>query len=648
MHFSLVDGWLRLARRRWRVGALLFLGIATLGVTMVLSSRAVYRAEAKLRLGEAPPMSGVSPTSGIFGLLRMGGDPFANDLELLASRTLAEAVVDDIALHVALIAPRGWHRSDLFELLTADRTTGRTAYEIHWADDGIVVTAGDSLTVRGHAGETLVFDGVRAIVKPWREGMPREVVLKTIPHGEAARSLSGNLLVERTRRDANVIRLRYQGTDPNMTERVVSSAVARFVGLRTRIMQRESGETVDSLRAVSARTHLELTTAEQELEQLQRSTGLVAPEPQAEVAIERHAELAGRLAQARMELRALSAALERSRNAEDAARSWAALLAYPRFLDNETVADLLSRLTELEQERRELARRRTADNIELRAVIDQLEHLDRSLRAIAADYRTALAAEIEALESQSAGMSAQLASVPAQAIELGRRQRDVRVLTEVLVLTEQRLRQEELRNALTFANVQVIDPPQLRDRPVWPRRKLGPLIALMIAGGTALLGMIVVERADLTARSAAQVRRALGAPVLATVVRRTAAPIRSADVVAVYGAARRTPDARAHFGLVDVDDGAVATFVAEALRAAGASAGSAATLPCIQVLEPIHAYGAAAAAAHQGRVVVAVELGRTRLDELERAVALLRENDADIAGAVLVARTASDAAEAWA
>ena len=61
--------------------------------------------------------------------------------------------------------------------------------------------------------------------------------------------------------------------------------------------------------------------------------------------------------------------------------------------------------------------------------------------------------------------------MPARVAELGRRQRDVRLLSEIVVLTEQRLRQEELREALTYSNVQVIDPPALRDRPVWPRKK---------------------------------------------------------------------------------------------------------------------------------------------------------------------------------
>ncbi len=116
-------------------------------------------------------------------------------------------------------------------------------------------------------------------------------------------------------------------------------------------------------------------------------------------------------------------------------------------------------------------------------------------------------------------MDRSLAGVPAQAIELGRRQRDVRILSEVMVLTEQRLRQEELRQALTFANVQVIDPPELLPRPVWPRKKLGLLVAIMLGGGFALLGMVVVERADGAVRSAEEIRRIAGAPVLATPVR---------------------------------------------------------------------------------------------------------------------------------
>jgi uncharacterized protein involved in exopolysaccharide biosynthesis len=93
-------------------------------------------------------------------------------------------------------------------------------------------------------------------------------------------------------------------------------------------------------------------------------------------------------------------------------------------------------------------------------------------------------------------MDATLASVPAQNIELLRRQRTVRILSEVVVLTEQRLRQEELRQALTFANVQVIDPPELRYRPIWPQKGIGVVVAFLLAALSAIIGMMVVDRAD--------------------------------------------------------------------------------------------------------------------------------------------------------
>src|SRR5688572_19292072 len=119
--------WQRL-RRRWLVCAALFGVVFTLGAALILLARPIHRTEAKLRLGEAPPMGSVGGAGSMLGLLRLGGDAFANDLELLASRTLAEGVVDDAALNVKLIAPRGWHRDSLVTVLRADRSTRRATY----------------------------------------------------------------------------------------------------------------------------------------------------------------------------------------------------------------------------------------------------------------------------------------------------------------------------------------------------------------------------------------------------------------------------------------------------------------------------------------------------------------------------------------
>ncbi|MEX1184838.1 MAG: hypothetical protein WEF86_16650 [Gemmatimonadota bacterium] len=659
MRYGFVESWRQRLRRRWLAGMLLFLAVAGVGSALVLLSHPVYRAEARLRLGDPPPMSGMtSPGMGLFGLLGIGGDPFSNDLELLASRTLAERVVDDAVLHVRLDAPRGWHRDSLLTSLRAGRATQRVTFSVAWTGADVVITpesgGNDPRPVRGPAGSALHFGDVTAVFRPWREGMPRRIELSTVPHGQAARELGEQLAVERTRRDANVIRVQYDGGDPRLTRDVVAAAVEHFITLRTQLMQRESGVTVDSLRGVAERTQQELVAAETSLEALQRTTGLIAPEAQAEVSVERYAELIGQLETARMELGALTQALARSAASDDAAGSWAALLAYPRFLANTTVGEMLTTLTELEQRRRELARRRTQDNAELRSVTEQISHLDRSLRTIAVDLAAGLADEVDGLERRAAAVRADLATVPASTIELGRRHRDLRIFTEMVVLTEQRLRQEELRQAFTFANVQVIDVPAVRDRPVWPRLKLGVAVALLIAAGTAVFGMVVIDRADGSVRTAAQVRDALGTPAVAVVTAQGAAPAMPAeDAAAIIRRAAVESSGSARLVLVDAAGGRSADLVAGALERASAldreRDGDGLARPCIEVL-PAAAGGGAAAAAAARRVpvFVVVEMGSTTVPALERTAGLLRQAGADLTAAVLVCRSSADADGVWA
>jgi hypothetical protein len=242
-------------------------------------------------------------------------------------------------------------------------------------------------------------------------------------------------------------------------------------------------------------------------------------------------------------------------------------------------------------------------------------------------------------------MQRELEAVPAAAMELGRRQRELRVLSEMVVVTEQRLRQEELRQALTFANVQVIDPPALYDRPIWPRRKLGPAVAVLIAGFTALAGIVVVERADHALRSVAQVRAALGAPVIAS-VRTDAQPpsMPAPDAAALLCRAARARATRVC--IADVEGGRAAAAVAAALRAHMVAHEHAGV--CVEVLPPVDGFGVAAAAAATGTgVIVAVEIGVATDAAVSRSAALLREADATVAGAVLVCRDATCLAEAW-
>lgn len=496
-----VTTWIGIVRRRWLSAAVIFAIVFGFGAVLVLKSPPIYRADARVRLGEPPPTGGVTPTaSGFFGLPRMSSDPFSNDLVLLESRTLTEQLIDDVGLNARIAAPRGWHRDSLFVRFATTRATDKAHYEVEWLTDGRVTvrqTAPTKAVVGTVApGAAISFGGVQAVFRPWREGAPRTIGIQTMPFGLAVASTRSRMKTERTRREANVVDLSFDDADPGIAKLAVASVLKRFVDLRAAIQKRESDQTVDSLRVVASSTMHDLRSAETAVQDFGQDERLVAPDAQSQAYVKRYNDAISELEKTRAELGALDSVLQRVASMSKESEAWTAFLAYPRFLESVTIGGLLTRLTQLESQRTELAAHRTESNREYQVVADQIAYLDNAVRTMAVSYRSGLVDKAKVLQAQVTNIEGILGRVPGQTVELARRQRDARILSDVLVLTEQRLRQEELRQALMFSNVQIIDPPELRFKPVWPRKRIGIMVAFLLASLSALMGMVVAERVD--------------------------------------------------------------------------------------------------------------------------------------------------------
>ena len=649
---NFLASWWAVFRRRWLVSGVVFVVVFGLGATLVLTARPVYRADAKLRIGEPPPSPGVSAGTSIFGLMRLGGDPFANDLELLGSRTVIEGMVRDAVLNVTVTAPKGWHRDSLFAALSTGDSTPRATFEARW-------TTTDRIAVRQlspveasigefAAGAPAQFAGVQAVFRQRKPGGPEKITLTTIPINEAVRRSASRVSFARTRRDANVVQLIAADPDPAIASTAVKSTLSRFIELRTSIQKRESTQNIDSLRAVARETQAELLRAESALEAMQREARLVSPDLQSRAFVDRYTELSAALEETRGLLRAIQSV--RANTAETPGERWSKLLAYPAFRENEAMGQMLNQLTGLERQRSLLANRRTEQNLEYRVVLDQIAYIDRSLASLASDMQTTLSEGIQRQETLLKEMDGTLAGIPSQTIDLARRQRAARILSEVLVLTEQRLRQEELRQALTFANIQVIDPTALRWKPIWPRKKLGLLVAWMIAGFSALMTMIATERADRRLRRAADVMRITGAPVLGVAVRGPAGlRFSTGELNAVVHHA--SVNGRGPLRILVAPVGhAHANELIGVLRlalpapvAAGASGGA----EVVEAANIVDFASASSVALGQIPVTMVIEAGKTTRDELIRATTLVRQAGGSIGGTVVVG-TARAADDVWA
>ncbi|MBV9775152.1 MAG: hypothetical protein JO040_14460 [Gemmatimonadetes bacterium] len=667
---GIVAGWLAMARRRWPVGAGICVTVVALAAALMLLTRPVWRAEAALRLGAPPPVGGVSlagggSPAGLFSLFQqMTGDPFANELELLSSRTVVEGVVDDNALAVAVVAPRGAYRDSLFARLGAGRNTAKATFVATWLPDGRVrvlrTAPSDSLVGEVLPGRAASFGGMVVAFLPRRESMPRAVQLRTVAFGEAVRRTGTRLKAERKRREANLVRISYDDPDPELALGVVRSAARRYASLRTELQRRESGQTTDSLRVVADRTRDELRREEEGMERFQRDARLVAPQAQGEAFVERETQVVTALEKARTERVRVDDVIRRLDATRDPGAAWAGLIAHPTFLENKTLGDLLGSLVKLEEERLELAGRRTAEDRQVQALDRQIAYLDASLRSLVHQYRDGVADEVRLLERQQGELDAVLARAPGDQIELGRRQRTLRQLSEVYLFTDQRLRQESLRDAVSFATVQVVDPPEVLFRPVWPRKTLGLGVGVLLALAFGALGMALVERADRSVRSAREIRDLAGAPVLAALLAEGGrVRVSPRERRALF---QRRGGRRAAAGLVfvPVDDSAAAEAVARALDTApvpemallGApDEGEPAAPSAVAVGPALDCYAAAAeladAAESGADVLLVVRQGVTRREELARAAALLREAGAAAAGVVVLADDPRAAESAW-
>src|SRR5262245_15369785 len=85
--------WAGVVRRRWGWGLGIGVVVMAVVVALILRQVPIYRADARIRMADPPPMSGVNPSAGMLGLFGLGGNAFANDFQVLRSRTLRDAVV---------------------------------------------------------------------------------------------------------------------------------------------------------------------------------------------------------------------------------------------------------------------------------------------------------------------------------------------------------------------------------------------------------------------------------------------------------------------------------------------------------------------------------------------------------------------------
>jgi tyrosine-protein kinase Etk/Wzc len=328
----------------------------------------------------------------------------------------------------------------------------------------------------------------------------------------------------RVGREADIVSVRYQDSDPGLVWQVPNIIAERFIERRQEVRKMEARSQVRFLREQIDTLSKQLSEAEEDLKTFRERARVVSPQVEASSQVTRLIQLESErstLDAERSSLATLMAEAEKRQasRAPGAPSAYRELLAFPSLLRSQAASQLLSSLAQVEDQRSTLLARRTEADADVKLLSARIAELEDQLATIARTYLQGLTNQLASLDGTMARFNSALRSLPQKELEYARLDRKPTVLKEMYTLLQTRLKEAEIAEAVENSGISVVDPAIPPGGPIKPRSAL--LMGAGLVGGLLVgLGLAVVrEYSDRTVRTRADVQAASGLPVMAIIPR---------------------------------------------------------------------------------------------------------------------------------
>ena len=511
--------WAGLRRQRWVVAASVAITLG-LGVLFLLVVDPVYESEATLRItstDEAGRLLSQLPDIAEIALPGMGSEVIDTEMGVLRSRRIADEVITKLGLQVALLEP-DLPRDSLLRILSVAADTTEIDVTLARQSDGSYQLRHAGESVRVVPGQPFRLGPAELALAPSvaRAG-PASVRVSVAPYHETLERFRKTLSVEKQEGRSELVEIAYRSEDPRLAAAVVGAVVEAFVSYKESTDRSDLRRRVETLQEQVASYGAELETAEEELRRYREAYRIVEPEEEAAQQVKMAALVRSEREQAMIERQALRSTVANLRAdgpSGDLARQ---LAAFPTFITNQGVQDLLSHLNNAEEARSQLLQRRTPENAEVRRLDERIDELELQLYQLATAYLQSLDNQISAADASLARFGAVAEQVPQREMEFARRLRQQRLLNEIYLTLQGRLEEAQVQYATAPDEVRVIDNPFVPVEPKWPR----PLITMLLAGFLGLMVGTMVsvgrEAVDTAVRTRDEVEAITGIPVVAAI-----------------------------------------------------------------------------------------------------------------------------------
>lgn len=511
--------WSAVVRNRWVIGACT---VIVVGLTFLLTQLTVpvYEGSTTLRLEEKAPN-----LPEVFRILpsdrRLG-----TEIEELRSRTLADAVVAELALRLTVLERRLPRRADiLLDLQVAD-SAEEGDYRLLRGEGGRWRLVEES--TRRDLGEFATWErfdskGIRFHLAAAAQDHS-SIRLRIESSAAATARLVDEISVNQLSRDVNFVEVAYQSPDRDLAWRVPQVLVANYLARRQGLHTLETRSTIDFLRQQIDTIQVQLAQSERKLGWFREQFDVIHPEAEATGQVGRLLAMQTQQGMLQNERRALASLIADVDSTAQSRRSgepspYRRLLAFPSLLQSQAATGLLQSLTVAEDARETLLTRRTEQDSDVKALDARIDELERELRSLASTYLQSVGNQIRSMEIAAGDIRLQLRNIPGRELQFARLERQPKVLQDMYALLQTRLKEAEVAAASRDASVRVVDEAVPPLRPVWPKPVVN-LVAAAVCG--LLLGLVAAflrEHFDSAIRNRLDVRGATGLPVIGLIPR---------------------------------------------------------------------------------------------------------------------------------
>lgn len=445
-------------------------------------------------------------------------------VELLKSYTVLDHVVRQERLFVQ---PGAAADAPLLASLALNERFVPGPYRLVGAADGgwELYGAGGALVERGAAGTPAGARAGFALLPPAGALRPGRAVEFTVMNPrDVARGLAESLDA-RMAEDGHFLNLSLTGSDPRRVAATLNTTMERYVEVAAQLKRARLDELTAILEEQRQYAESNLRDAEIALENFRVRT-VTLPSSQSTpvapgLALTRDPVFGSYfdMKVAREDLRRDRQALERiASQSATGAIGFDALAVVPAVQQNPEITQLLAERTQKRAELRALQGRYTEEHPPVRRLLDDLATAERvTIPGAVRELSSQIGAREAELDGRIGSASSELRQIPPRAIEEARLQRRVEIAENLHGILRQRYEEARLAAVSSLPDVRVLDAASAPFAPVADRRPL--IVGGFAAGalGLALLGVLLVDRADRRVRYPEQVTGGMGLPILGAV-----------------------------------------------------------------------------------------------------------------------------------